>query len=140
MKPIRRVLEKHGAIYGIMKRCLPALVYWLWTAIAFMSVVVVIFFTFINPAYGASHTDYRGIAILWFVTICPGMSLVSLLKLRHFIIEVTLAIALSLSLDAIIVGIFLYVGYWSPPVMLWVLITLSLIGPVRVCAQAYNLF
>jgi hypothetical protein len=77
--------------------------------------------------------------MLWFVTICPGMSLVSLLKLGHFIIEVTLAIALSLSLDAIVVGIFLYAGYWSPPAMLWVLIILSLIGPVRVCAQCCSM-
>jgi hypothetical protein len=98
-----------------------------------ISVIVVIFFTFMYPASSARYTSYRGIAILWFVTLCPGMSLVSLLKLGHFMIEVTLAIALSLSIDGIVVGCFLYAGYWSPPTILWVLIVLSLIGPVRAC-------
>ncbi len=105
--------------------------YWLWPTITFISVIVVIFFAFIAPAYGARYVGYRGIAVLWFVTLCPGMSLVSLLKLDHFFVEVTLAIALSLSIDGIVVGCFLYAGYWSPPAMLWVLIVLSLVGPAK---------
>jgi hypothetical protein len=87
-----------------------------------VSVVGVIFFTFIMPG-----TPLQGIVVLWFVTLCPGIALVPLLKLGHFIIEVTLAIALSLSINAIVVGLFLYSGHWSPPAMLWVLIALSLI-------------
>ena len=96
---------------------------WSWPIIIFFSVAIVIFFTFVNPG-----TPIQGIAILWFVTLCPGIAVVPLLKLNHFLIEVTLAVALSLSIDAIVVGIFLYGGYWSPPAMLWVLIVLSLIG------------
>jgi hypothetical protein len=99
--------------------------FWLWPIIILVSVGVVTFFTFMNPG-----TPVQGIAILWFVTLCPGMSLVPLLKLGHFIIEVTLAVALSLSIDAIVVGIFLYSGLWSPPAMLSVLIAWSLIGSI----------
>jgi hypothetical protein len=98
---------------------------WQWPIMILISVGVVIFFTFVNPG-----TPVQGIAVLWFVALCPGMSLVPLLKLDHFLIEVTLAIALSLSIDAIVVGIFLYSGYWSPPAMLWVLIALSLLGSI----------
>ena len=98
---------------------------WSWPIIIFLSVVVVIFFTFVSPG-----TSVQGIAILWFVALCPGISMVPLLKLNHFLIEVTLAIALSLSIDAIVVGIFLYSGDWSPPAMLWVLIALSLVGSI----------
>ena len=94
-----------------------------WPLVILLSVLVVIFFTFVNPG-----TPIQGIAILWFVTLCPGMSLVPLMKLGHLLIEVTLGIALSLSIDAIVVGIFLYSGHWSPPAMLWVLIGLSLVG------------
>src|SRR2546421_12491504 len=101
-----------------MKRFWSSLVSWLWPTIILISVIVVIFFTFMYPAYGTRYTGYRGIAILWFVTLCPGMSLVSLLKLGNFMSEVTLAIALSLSIDGIVVGCFLYAGYWSPPAML----------------------
>jgi hypothetical protein len=98
---------------------------WHWPIVILISVGVVIFFTFVDPG-----TPVQGIAILWFVTLCPGISLVPLLKLGHVLIEVTLAIALSLSIDAIVVGIFLYSGDWSPPAMLWVLIALSVIGSV----------
>ena len=111
-----------------MKRFWSSLIFWLWPTIAFISIIVVILFTFVHPGH-----PVQGIIILWFVTLCPGMSLVSLLKLEGFIIEITLAIALSLSIDAIVVGLFLYSGRWSPPTMLWVLIVLSLIGPVRTC-------
>ena len=116
-----------------MKRFWPLLAPWLWPIITLISAIVVIFFTAMSPAYGARYIGYREIAVLWFVTLCPGMSLVSLLKLRHFLVEVTLAIALSLSLDGIVVGCFLYTGHWSPLAMLWVLIVLSLIGPVKAC-------
>ena len=102
--------------------------YWrflLWPLVILISVGVVICFTFMHPG-----SPLQGIAILWFVTLCPGMSLVPMLKLEHFIIEITLAIALSLSIDAIVVGIFLYSGHWSPPAILWVLITLSLLASI----------
>lgn len=105
---------------------------WPWPIIILLSVGMVIFFTFINPG-----TPMQGIAILWFVTLCPGMSLAPLLKLNHFFIEVTLAIALGLSIDAIVVGIFLYSGYWSPPAMLWVLIALSVIGSILQLATSF---
>ena len=106
-----------------MKRIQPFFQAWIWPTIILISVAIVIFFTFINLG-----TPIQGIAILWFVTLCPGMALVPLLKLDHLLIEVTLAIALSLSIDAIVVGIFLYSGHWSPPAMLWTLIVLSLLG------------
>jgi hypothetical protein len=96
---------------------------WLWLFVVPLSVAMVIFFTFVYPG-----TPIQGITILWFVAFCPGMSLVPLLNLKHFIIEATLVIALSLSIDAIVVVIFLYSRHWSPFTTLWVLITLSLIG------------
>ena len=103
---------------------------WQWPLIVLISVVVVIFFTFINPG-----TPVQGIAILWFVTLCPGISLVPLLKLDHFLIEVTLAIALSLSIDAIVVGIFLYSGHWSPPITLVTIMGICIIGVIIQYAQ-----
>jgi hypothetical protein len=87
-----------------MKRSWSFLASWLWPTITLISVIVVIFFTFMPPARDAWYMGYRGIAVLWFVTLCPGMSLVSLLELGHFLVEVTLAVALSLSIDGIVVG------------------------------------
>ncbi|TMC22299.1 MAG: hypothetical protein E6J34_06865 [Chloroflexi bacterium] len=100
-----------------------SLLHWLWLFVVPLSVAMVIFFTFINPG-----TPVQGITILWFVTFCPGMSLVPLFQLKHFIIEATLIIAMSLSIDAIVVVISLYSRHWSPFTTLWVLITLCLIG------------
>jgi len=95
----------------------------LWPITILLSVGAVSFVTFVNVG-----NPIQGIAVLWFVTLCPGMSLVPLLKLRQLVIELTLAVALSLSIDAIVVGIFLYTGRWSTPDMLWVLVAVCLIG------------
>ena len=114
-----------GGTKHMVKRPKPLLLRWLWPVIILLSIVTVIFFTFIDPG-----TPIQGIAILWFVTLCPGMSLVPLLKLEDTMIEIMLVISLSLSIDAIVVGIFLYSGHWSPPTTLWILITLSLVGSI----------
>jgi hypothetical protein len=106
---------------------------WLWPIIILASIVVVILFTFVNPG-----TSMQGIAILWFITLCPGMSLVPLLKLEHVIIELTLGIALSLSIDAIVVGIFLYAGQWSPPITLLVIMGICIVGVPTQIVQIFR--
>jgi hypothetical protein len=99
--------------------------FWLCPLFVFVAVIAVILLVFIVPG-----TPAQGPTVLLFVTLCPGMSFVPLIRLRHFLIEATLSIALSLSIAAIVVTIFLYAQDWSPPVMLWVLIALSLLGSI----------
>lgn len=56
----------------------------------------------------------RAPVVLWFAAICPGLSIVRLLHLDDRLIELVLAVALSLSLDGIVAAAFLYSGHWSP--------------------------
>ncbi len=67
---------------------------------------------------------------LWFLFFCPGMVLVRFLRLKDPVIEWTLALALSLSIDALVAGIQLYTGKWSPAGTLDILIGLSLCGAI----------
>lgn len=66
----------------------------------------------------------------WFLLVCPGMAFVRLLRLSEAITQWTLAIALSLALDAIVAVSMLYAGLWSPQWGLAALIGVSLIGAV----------
>jgi hypothetical protein len=68
----------------------------------------------------------RAPIVLLFTATCPGLSLVRLLRLSDWLVEVVLAVALSLSLDGIIAAIFLYAGHWSPAATMVVLIAISL--------------
>jgi hypothetical protein len=65
---------------------------------------------------------------MWFLLVCPGMALVPLLQLSDRLVEVVLAVALSVALDTLVAGGFLYVGIWSPEASLVTLSGLSLGG------------
>jgi len=65
---------------------------------------------------------------MWFLLICPGMTVVRFFRLAEIVIEWMLAIALSFAIDACIAGIILYAGWWSPSRILSVLIGFCLIG------------
>jgi hypothetical protein len=56
------------------------------------------------------------------------MALVRLLQIEEPMTEVTLAVALSLALDALVAGTMLYTGVWSPPWGLMLLICISVVG------------
>ncbi|HET7093592.1 MAG TPA: hypothetical protein VFI22_08950, partial [Thermomicrobiales bacterium] len=66
--------------------------------------------------------------ILWFLFVCPGMALVRLLDLKDRVAAWTLAVALSLALDAIVAGALLYAGLWSPPAAFAILTGISVAG------------
>ncbi|MEM8530337.1 MAG: hypothetical protein AAGF95_05795 [Chloroflexota bacterium] len=73
-------------------------------------------------------TPIRPILAFWFVLVCPGMALVRLLGLREWVVELMLGIALSISLTTIVAMITLYMGNWSPTLVLSVLIGISVLG------------
>jgi hypothetical protein len=66
--------------------------------------------------------------VIWFLFVCPGMVCVHFLHLQESIVEYVLALALSLAIDAIVAGMFLYSGWWSPTGILNVLVSFCLVG------------
>lgn len=98
---------------------------WLWSTIIIISAVAAGFVNFVF-----TNTPLRPFIIFWFLFICPGMAMVRFLHLKEPLVEWTLALALSLAIDAIIAALQLYAGRWSPAVTLSILIGLSLGGAI----------
>ncbi len=70
----------------------------------------------------------RPLAGLWFLLVCPGMAFVRLLPIKERMVRWTLAVALSLALDALVASILVYARLWSANVALVILIGASLAG------------
>ena len=99
--------------------------FWLWPTFVLVAVVALILCVFVFP-----DTPLRGPVVLLFVALCPGIALVPLIQLGDLFIELTISIAVSISLSGIIVIIFLYAHDWSLATMLWVLVGLSIAGSI----------
>jgi hypothetical protein len=74
----------------------------------------------------------------WFLLVCPGMAYVRLLRLKDSLAEWTIAIALSLALDAAVAGVMLFARAWSPGHGLIALIVISLAGALLQLEVAYG--
>jgi uncharacterized membrane protein len=72
----------------------------------------------------------RPALVIWFVAICPGMAIVRLLRLDSLLVEVALAIALSLALAGLIASALVYAGIWSPNLVLELLVVTAVGGLV----------
>jgi len=96
---------------------------WIWPGVILGSAVASGLFFFL-----AIESPLRLIITLSFLLVCPGMAFVRLLRLDESYYEWTLAIALSISLDAIVACLLLYTGFWSITLGLSTLIIISLLG------------
>ena len=96
-----------------------------WPAIVAISAVSAEVLT-----YNDVTTPLRPVIIFWFLLVCPGMAFIQLLQLREFLYEIVLTIALSLALELIVATVVLYAGFWSPELILRILIGISLVGVV----------
>lgn len=79
-------------------------------------------------AFAAADAQLRPAVVLAFLLICPGMMLVRFIHLREPVFEWALALALSLTVDAIVAGILLYAGRWSPTSAFMILVGLTVGG------------
>lgn len=70
----------------------------------------------------------RTFVALGFLFICPGMAIIPLLRLGDLSQELSIGIALSLVLDAVVAAGALYLRLWYPGAVLAVLIGLALTG------------
>jgi predicted nucleotidyltransferase len=98
---------------------------WLWPAIIILSTIAAGLIAFV-----ITDTAVRPIIILWFLFVCPGMALVGFFHLEELAVKWILALALSFAVDAIVAGILLYTGRWSPTGTLEILMGISLGGAV----------
>lgn len=77
-------------------------------------------------AYGVGN-PVRSALMLPFLCAAPGLALVPLLRIRGWT-GLTLAVGLSLALDALVPTAMIYAGTWSPDTTLAVLVVLTILG------------
>ena len=94
-----------------------------WQAVIILSALAAGLVYFIFP-----DLIGRPIVLLWFLCVCPGMMFIHFFQLKEPVSEWTLAIALSLAIDATVAGIQMYTGHWSPPITLGIITGLCIIG------------
>lgn len=63
-----------------------------------------------------------------FLLLCPGMAFVRLLHTGDWIIKATLAVALSLALNAMVALLLLYFRAWSPLNGMMMILAISFLG------------
>jgi Peptidase family M23 len=89
-----------------------------------------------SAAFVFTDIDFplRPVFVLVFLFVCPGMALVRHLRIGG-VAELTLGVALSFALDAIVPGTMLYAGAWSPGLGLLVLIVITLVATLADIAR-----
>lgn len=95
---------------------------WLWPVVLILSTVAVAVVTEVTP-----DVPLRPYIVMWFLFVCPGMSLIRFIRLRDAVAEWTLALALSFTLDASVATVLMYAGLWSPSMILGILMGLCLV-------------
>jgi len=98
---------------------------WLWPAIIILSTVAAGLVAFV-----VTDTAVRPFILLWFLFVCPGMALVRFFRLEELVVEWILALAFSFAVDAIVAGVLLYAGRWSPTATLGIVMGISLGGTI----------
>jgi hypothetical protein len=98
---------------------------WLYPGLIVFSVLAASLVTLANPG-----TALRPFFIIWFLCVCPGLTVVRFFQLNEMMIEWLLAVALSIAIDAGTAGMLLYTGRWSPAHSLIVLLCLCLVGAI----------
>jgi two-component system, OmpR family, KDP operon response regulator KdpE len=96
---------------------------WIWPSLIVLSAGLIGSLAFTN-----SSMELRPLFALWFLLVCPGMAYIRLLSIKETYVQWTLAVALSLALDALVAAILVYAHVWSPNVALLILIVASLVG------------
>lgn len=99
--------------------------FWLWPIVITTSSIGIALVTFSTLA-----SNIRPALAFWFLFVCPGMAFVRLLRIEDHIIELTIAVALSLAIEALLSMIMIYTETWSPDLGLLVLIGLCVIGVI----------
>ncbi len=106
---------------------------WLWPAAIALSAIAVVMVVF-----GNAPQPLRPVIAFWFLLVCPGMALVRLLRLKEALAEWILAIALSLAIEALVAGLMVFTGLWSPGAGLAALVVISLAGALLQLKLVFN--
>jgi ribosomal protein L40E len=96
-----------------------------WPTIIIASALATALVTFVVPGIFV-----RPFIVFWFISVCPGMTLVPYFHVREKATIWTLALALSFTIDALVAAAQLYAKVWSPSVTLAILLLFCFGGSI----------
>jgi hypothetical protein len=88
--------------------------------------------------FGNHQSPARQLFALFFLLFCPGMAVVRLVRLPDGWSELTIGVALSLALDALVSGTMIYAGAWSPTGAFVILAGVTMAGVMLQLRAAYR--
>jgi len=94
---------------------------WFWPG------TLVVFCVLAGAMFFIDHFPLRPLIVLWFLLVCPGMSIVQNFEVHDSLLEWVLAITVSISLSGIVSSVMVYTT-WSAFLGLWILIFITLAG------------
>jgi hypothetical protein len=97
----------------------------LWPWIVIVSSVAVALLVFLDV-----EVAIRPFVVLAFLVIVPGMAIVRALRIPDRVAELTLGIALSVTIDGAVPGVLMYAGLWSSKLALLIVIDLTLAATI----------
>lgn len=77
-----------------------------------------------------TRAPFRPAVAFWFLMVCPGMAFVQLLHLKEWVMELTLAIAMSIAINIIVSETMVLAGIWSPKGGLLTIICITMLGAI----------
>ncbi len=89
-------------------------------------------------ALGEIESPFRPLIAFWFLLICPGMAFIRLLHIKERMVELTLAIALSIAFNTIVSEALVLAEVWSSKWGLIILICVSIVGAIFQIIAAYR--
>lgn len=100
---------------------------WFWPVILVFSSILAGVLFFVNHSL---LYLLRPLIALWFLMVCPGMSIVRIFDVQEPLLEWVLAVTLSISLAGIVSSVMIYTSTWSSGLGLGFLIIVTIAGAV----------
>jgi hypothetical protein len=76
-------------------------------------------------AIAAEVLPLRAITVALFLAVGPGIAVTWLAGIREWVARLALVVPISLSIDALIVSVILYLGIWSPELVMGLIVLLT---------------
>lgn len=101
--------------------------FWRWPMLILASTAIVVI-----AAAGLLPLSVQGVAIFWFLLVCPGLAYVPLFRFGSPILEFVIALGVSFALNTMVTLGLVLINAWSMQVSLLIMVGITLLG---VCMQ-----
>lgn len=98
--------------------------------------IIVVAVAAVLLVFAAPGSTARPYVVLVFALVCPGLAVVWLFRIKEPLLELALAIGLSIGVELLLSTAMLYVGLWSPKTLFVALVSVAIGGAAVEVARA----